>query len=234
MSIHRLQVLAIVLAQIGVCTCSVAAESVAPGINDRYRTDEGRATAEQIFEDPNRDNYQKTAEVLRNMQIEPGDVVCEIGAGTGYFTPHLSRSVGDRGRVYAEDPQPEFVEAIRRKIESQGLRNVTAVEGTYTQTGIEDGVCDIAFVLDAYHHFEWPQRMVDSIKQDLKSDGKLIIVDWYRRPNPIFERWGVDARQHVRLDRDEVIDEIQSYGWRHVETRDFLEHQYFIVLEPVH
>lgn len=234
MNTHLLGLLLIVIAQSGLYTCGAAAQSVARGINDRYKTDEGRATAEQIFEDPNRDSYQRSSEVIRHLQIEPGDVVCEIGAGTGYFTPYLSRAVREHGRVYAEEPQREFVAAIRRKIESKALRNVIPVEGSYTDTRIEDGVCDIAFVLDAYHHFEWPQQMVDSIEHDLKPNGRLVIVDWYRRQNPVFDRWGVDAAQHVRLDRDDVVKELQGYGWRHVESRNFLEHQYFIVLEPAH
>ena len=232
MNTHRLSWISLITLQLGLCTCSVAAQNVAPGINDRYKTDEGRRTAEQIFEDPNRDNYQRTADVIHHMRIEAGDVVCEIGAGTGYFTPYLSQAVGKSGKVYAEEPQPEFVAAIRQKIESKRLRNVIAVQGSYIDTHIEDGLCDIALVLDAYHHFEWPQLMLDSIKQDLAPKGRLVIIDWYRRANPVFDRWGVDAALHVRLDRDEVIREIEGFGWHHLETRDFLEHQYFIVLEP--
>jgi hypothetical protein len=63
-------------------------------------------------------------------------------------------------------------------------------------------------------------------------DGRLVIVDWYRRPNPIFDTWRIDALSHLRLDVDGVIDEVAAHGWTHVETRRFLEHQFFAVFTP--
>ena len=210
----------------------IAAEpSVAPSINDRYATEDGRKVAIQMFEGEGRDEYQRPDEVIRNMDLERGDVVCEIGAGTGYFTPYLARAVGSNGKVYAEDPQREFVDSLSQKIEKQKLVNVIAVVGTYTDTKIPDRVCDVAFILDAYHHFEWPTPMLDSIATDMKPNGRLVVVDFYRKQNPLFERWGVDAQKHFRLDRDGVIQEIEKHGWRLADSRPFLEHQYFLVFK---
>jgi ubiquinone/menaquinone biosynthesis C-methylase UbiE len=208
-----------------------AEPSVAPGINDRYATEEGRKTAIQIFEGEGREQYQKPEEVTRNMALEKGSVVCEVGAGSGYFTPYLSRAVGANGKVYAEDPQPEFLDVLKQKIASQNLNNVTVVLGTYTDTNLPDKTCDVAFVLDAYHHFEWPEPMLAAMAKDLKPGGRLIIVDWHRRQNEIFDRSGIDAQKHLRLDREGVVREIESYGWKNVDTRSFLEHQYFLVFE---
>jgi predicted methyltransferase len=206
-----------------------AEPSVAPGINDRYATDAGRATSLQIFEGEGRDQYQKPDEVVRNLELKQGDVVCDVGAGSGYFTPRLSRAVGERGRVYAEDPQPEFLNEVRKKATTEKLRNVETVLGTYVDTRIPDGVCDVAFVLDAYHHFEWPKPMLEALAGDLKPGGRLVIVDFYRRQNEWFDRWGVDASKHLRLDRDGVVSEIESHGWKLVDSRAFLDHQYFLV-----
>lgn len=209
-----------------------ASDSVAPGINDRYATEEGRQRSVQIFEGEGRENYQKPDEVIQNMELKEGDVVCEIGAGTGYFTPFLSKAVGATGKVIAEDPQAEFLEHIKQKIQTQGLNNVEVVVGTYTDTNIADGACDVAFVLDAYHHFEWPKPMLDAMKADLKPGGRMVIVDWYRRPNPIFEGWKIDAMKHLRLDLDGVIKEVEDHGWKHAGTKTFLEHQFFVVFTP--
>jgi ubiquinone/menaquinone biosynthesis C-methylase UbiE len=208
-----------------------AEPSVAPGINDRYATPEGRQTSLQVFEGEGRDQYQKPEEVVRNLELSDGDVVCDIGAGSGYMTPYLSKAVGARGRVYAEDPQREFLDELKRKLQAQQLSNVEIVVGTYTDTRVPDGVCDIAFVLDAYHHFEWPEPMLRAIAGDLKSNGKLVIVDFFRRQNQWFDRWSIDARKHLRLDRDGVVREIESHGWKLVDSRSFLEHQYFLVFE---
>lgn len=213
---------------------AIAAEppSVAPGVNERYATEEGRTAAIKVFEGEGREEYQKPGEVIRNLELAAGDVVCEIGAGSGYFTPFLSRAVGPTGKVYAEDPQKEFVDVLKQKVEDQKLSNVTTVVGTYTDTKIADRVCDVAFVLDAYHHFEWPKPMLDAIASDLKDDGRLVIVDFHPRQNPWFDRWGLDAQKHFRLDRDGVIKELAGYGWRLTDSRSFLEHQYFLVFEP--
>ena len=209
-----------------------AAQSVAPGINDRYATEQGRAATVQILEGQDRDTYQKPDEVVQNMTLKPGNVVCEVGAGTGYFTPYLSKAVGESGKVYAEDPQSEFLDLLKQKTDKQELRNVEIVRGTYTDTNIPDRVCDVTFVLDVYHHLEWPKPMLDAMKADTKPDGRMVVVDWYRRPNPVFDRWKIDAMQHIRLDLDDVVEEIESHGWDHVETRTFLDHQYFVVFKP--
>ena len=189
-------------------------------------------TAIQIFEGEGRETYQKPEEVIRNMALEEGSVVCEVGAGSGYFTPYLSRAVGARGKVYAEDPQPEFLDAVKQKIAKQNLSNVAVVLGTYTDTNLPDRACDVAFVLDAYHHFEWPEPMLAAMAKDLKPGGRLIIVDWDRKQNEIFDRWGIDAKQHLRLDREGVVREIESLGWRKVDSRSILDHQFFLVFEP--
>jgi ubiquinone/menaquinone biosynthesis C-methylase UbiE len=90
----------------------------------------------------------------------------------------------------------------------------------------------VAFVLDTYHHFEWPVTMLDAMKRDLKPRGRLVIVDWYRKPNAVFDKFKIDPMQHLRLDVDAVIDEVTRAGWTHVDTRRFLDYQYFAVFTP--
>src|SRR5688572_4097940 len=163
------------------------APSAAPGINDRYKTEGGRATTLKILEGEGREKYQRPEEVIRHLNLKVGDVVCEVGAGSGYFTPFLAKAVGSSGKVFAEDPQPEFLDVLRRKKMSQGLSNVEIVRGTYTDTKLPDGVCDVTFVLDAYHHFEWPTPMLEAMRRDTKRGGRLVVVDFYRRQNEFFD-----------------------------------------------
>jgi ubiquinone/menaquinone biosynthesis C-methylase UbiE len=206
--------------------------SVAPGANERFSTPEGRAASVKILEAAERDQYQKPAEVIQNLELKEGDVVCEVGAGSGYFTPHLSKAVGKTGRVYAQDPQREFLELIWQKKRQMGLTNVEVVLSTYTDTNLPDSTCDVAFVLDTYHHFEWPPPMLDAMKRDLKQGGRLVIVDWYRRQNAIFDKLGIKAADHMRLDLDGVVAEVTRNGWNHVDTRTFLDYQFFAVFTP--
>ncbi len=213
-------------------TAKKSEPSAAPGANDRYATEEGRAATLQMLEGDGRDGYQKPDKVIENMKLKEGDVVCEVGAGSGYFTPFLSKVVGSTGKVYAEDPQPEFLDVLRQKKEKHGLRNVEIVLGTYTDTNLPDGLCDVTFVLDTYHHFEWPKSMLAAMKRDTKARGRLVIVDWYRRQNGVFDKWRIDAMQHLRLDVDGVIEEVELHGWNHVDTLTFLDYQFFAVFTP--
>ncbi|RPJ78589.1 MAG: methyltransferase domain-containing protein, partial [Acidobacteria bacterium] len=190
--IREILSLSLLLLVCSACRSDVGANkeerSVAPGANDRFATEEGRSTALRIFEGEGREEYQKPEEVIQHMALKEGDVVCEVGAGSGYFTPFLSKAVGTTGKVYAEDPQAEFLEVLKQKKETQGLPNVEIVLGTYTDTNLPDGLCDVTFVLDAYHHFEWPKTMLDAMRRDTRPGGKLVIVDWYRRQNEIFDK----------------------------------------------
>ena len=74
--------------------------------------------------------------------------------------------------------------------------------------------------------------MLGAMKGDTKPGGRMVIVDWYRRPNEIFEKWGIDPVTHLRLDVDGVIAEIESHGWNHVDTWTFLDHQFVAVFTP--
>ena len=75
-------------------------------------------------------------------------------------------------------------------------------------------------------------RQTDAMKRDTKASARLVIVDSYRRQNEIFSGWGIDAMKHLRLDLDGVVEEIKSFGWVHVDTRRFLDHQFFLVFGP--
>jgi hypothetical protein len=74
--------------------------------------------------------------------------------------------------------------------------------------------------------------MADADAKDLKADGRLIIIDFYRKQNPLFDKFGIDSKQHLRLDQDGVIAEVEKHGWRYLESRDFLPYQYFLVFAP--
>jgi predicted methyltransferase len=203
--------------------------SVNPGINDRYQTPEGRAKSQTIFEAPERAAYQKPDELMKHFGLKKGQVVADVAAGTGYMTERLSKAVGPKGKVYAEDIQAEFLDEVKKKVEQHKLKNVEVVLGSDKETKLPAGCCDVVIVLDAYHHFEYPRPMMDSIKLALKPGGRLILVDFYKRPNDVFEKAKIDYKQHVRLDRDGVLAELKGFGWKHVETKDFLPWQYYDV-----
>ena len=203
--------------------------SVSPGINARYQTEDGRALSVKVFEDPERAAYQKPDDLMKNLGIKPGDAVADVAAGTGYMATRLSAAVGPHGKVYEEDVQDEFLQLARDKVTQNKLTNVDVVLGDGHNTKLPAGCCDLVIVLDAYHHFEWPGDMLASIAKAMKPNGRLIIVEFPKKPNPVFTKAKIDYEKHIRLDYDGVLSELDHYGWRHVETKDFLPYQYFAV-----
>ena len=146
-----------------------------PGINDRYKTPEGSKKAIGLFEEEGRGDYQKPDEIMKHLAVEPGSTLCEVGAGSGYFTPFFSKAVGPEGKVISEDVIDHFVEHLTAKVKEQKLENVEVILGEYTDTKIGEDKCDLIAVFDVYHHFEYPKPMLASLASNLKEGGKLFL-----------------------------------------------------------
>jgi SAM-dependent methyltransferase len=216
----------------GSVTPGMSDRSVNPGINDRYKSPEGRAKAIAVFEDPERGSFQAPEEIVKHLGLKRGDVVADIGAGTGYMEPFLVPAIGPMGKVYAEDITPEFLERLKQKGAQNGWTRVETVLGTETDTSLPRACCDVALAVDAYHHFERPGPMLAAIRGNLKPGGRLVIVDFYRKPNEVFDKLKIDYAKHIRLDMDDVVKEIEGFGFQHVDTPQFLKLQYYAVFTP--
>ncbi len=203
-------------------------KSANPGINDKYKTEEGRKASVKIFEE-GRDEYQKPAELMKSLALKPGMTVADLGAGSGYMEARLSAAVGPKGKVYAQDIQPEFLDLVKEKVAKHKLKNVELVVGDLKDPKLPPACCDVILGLDVYHHIEFPAPVMTALKKSLKPGGKLVLVDWWRKPNDFFTGHKVDIYKHVPLDHDDVVKQMEGFGWKHVETRKFLPYQYYAV-----
>jgi len=190
--------------------------------NRNYETPEGRAGVAGRLDRPDRDKDQKPQELVKALGIKPGDRVADIGTGVGYLLPHLSRAVGPDGVVFAEDIFPDFLDKARQKAAEMKLANVRFVQGDEKNPRLPAGEVDLAIMLDAYHHFEYPKAMLDNIRSSLKPEGRIAIVDFYKRGG---------MANHVRLDRDDVAKEVESYGWQREASPDVLDGQYILIFK---
>ena len=147
--------------------------------------------------------------------LRQGMVVADIGAGTGFMSVRLSRLVGPTGRVYANDIQPRLLDVLRERVSREHLTNVEIVEGTPRDVRLPAIAIDLAVLIDVYHEFAYPQEMLRGIRQAMKPDGRMVLVE-YRgedRSLPI-------ATTH-RLRVAEAVAEIEPEGFvfeRAVET----------------
>jgi len=183
---------------------------VAADANKGYTTKEGRENVARTLDNPNRDKTQKPEEIIAALHLRRGATVADIGTGTGYMLPHLSRAVGPQGKVFGEDIQNDFLDKARARAASDKLTNTELFLGDENDPKLPAASVDVALVLDVYHHFDYPDKMLANIAHSLKQTGRLVIIDYYKKNMP----------GHIRLERDDVIKEIEAAGFKLVSKVD--------------
>jgi predicted methyltransferase len=199
-------------------------QSVRPGVNRYYENPDWRQWV-NTFERPGREVYDKRHAIVDASGVRPGMVVADIGAGTGLFTRLFAERVGPQGRVYAVDISRPFIENIIRTSEERGVHNVEGIVNSHRDVSLPPDSIDLAFLVDTYHHFEYPASMLSSIHQSLRSGARLIVIDFRRDPRHS-SRW---VMGHVRAGKDAVIDEITKAGFRLIDDKALLRTNYYLV-----
>jgi ubiquinone/menaquinone biosynthesis C-methylase UbiE len=198
-------------------------QSVRPGIN-RHFIDPNWQQWVNAFERPGREVYDRRHAIVAASQVSPGMSVADIGAGTGLFTRLFAAAVEPGGTVYAIDISGTFIDNILRTCREQGLSNVTGIVNTPTDIGLPANTIDLAFITSTYHHFEYPRQTLASIHQALRSEGRVIIIDFRRDPR-ISSNW---VMGHVRGNKTRVIQEVQAAGFRLVDDKPLMRTNYFL------
>ena len=202
--------------------------SVKPGVNKSF-VDPNLNVDEYIerFEIESREVFLNRARILAACEIEKGDTVADVGAGTGLFTRLFSLEVGDEGWVYAVDIAPRFIEHINQEAVKHELGNITGVLCAENSINLPPRACDVVFVCDTYHHFEYPRSTLASINRALKDDGHLVVIDFERIEGQSRE-WLLD---HVRAGKEVFLAEIENAGFTLVEEKQIagFEENYFLV-----
>jgi predicted methyltransferase len=199
------------------------APAVDPSINTHYH-DTNVDRWRQIFESPGREIFDQRMRIVRASGVRPGMAVADVGAGTGLFTMLFARAVGPEGKVYAVDISPSFVEGIAARGREYRVDNVEAIVNDQRDTRLPPESVDLVFVSDTYHHFEYPQAMLDSIRQALRPGGELVVIDFHRIPG----RSSPWVLSHVRLGREQAIEEISAAGFVLIGEERFLRENYFL------
>ncbi len=206
-----------------------AAGQVAKDANQRYRSEEGRQAVARGLSAPDRDAKQKPQELVDAMVIRPGMTVADIGTGTGYMLRYLSKAVGADGRVIAEDIFDDFLTKAKAAVKEAELSNVTFVKGSETDPNLPEGGVDVILALDSYHHYDYPAKMLAGFHKGLRDAGRLVIVEYYRRPEAMP---GGGAMQHIRLDEPGVVKEIEANGFHLLSRREQIKgSQYMLTFE---
>lgn len=176
-----------------------------------------------MLEGPARDAYQKPDEVIRALELKPGETVADIGSGSGYFTLRLARAVGEGGHVYAVDIDPDLVRYLNRRIRDSGLRNVQTVLSEPDDPLLPDRSIDRFLIVDTWHHIENQERYLALMKKLLKPGGQIVMIDYQKRELP------VGPPMAMKIARTDLVRQMLDNGFRLFKEHTFLPYQYFLV-----
>jgi len=201
---------------------------VATQANERYQTPQGREQIAHGLDSSNRDAEERPAELVKEIGVQTGMTVADIGTGVGYMLPYLSRAVGDSGKVYAEDIFDDFLARARSHATKAGLKNVEFIKGNEHSPELPAHSFDVILALDSYHHYNYPQDMLAGFRNALKPGGRLAIVEYYKRAGAM--GGGNGALQHIRLDDSGVVKEVEANGFALVTEREHIPKSQYIAI----
>ena len=204
---------------------AVSAQAAAAPAEMHHRHDDPKAYIASL-DDPARDAYQKPAEVMKALALREGEVVADIGAGSGYFTVRFARAVGPGGRVYAVDVSPDMVRHLNHRVRDEKLSNVLTVLSDPDDPLLPDASVDRFVIVDTWHHVEDRAKYLGLLKRMLRPGGQVVHIDFQKKDLP------VGPPVEMKIAREDLVREMEGAGFRLSAEHTFLPYQYFLVFTP--
>jgi len=174
---------------------------------------------------PQREDEEAPTTAIAALDVKPGMTVADIGAGSGYYTMRLSRAVGPSGKVYATDVQRGMLDLIDRRVADQRVSNVTTVLGSAENPSLPAAALDLALMVDVYHELQSPQTFMRRLRETLKPDGRLVLLE-FRKDDP-----QVPIRPEHKMSVDEARRELTADGFVFERVIDVLPWQHILVFK---
>ena len=169
-----------------------------------------------------RDSEEHPDKAIAELNLKPGMLVGDVGAGTGFYSLRMAKLISPDGVVYANDIQPGMLERLRANAAAQHVNNIVTVLGNESDPKLPAGKLDLVILVDVYHEFSRPQRMLDRIRDSLKPDGRLVLLE-YRKEDP-----SVPIRPEHKMSVQEVKAEVIPEGYKFEKVVDTLPWQHII------
>jgi ubiquinone/menaquinone biosynthesis C-methylase UbiE len=174
-----------------------------------------------------REQEEAPTKAIDALELQPGMVIADIGAGSGYYTSRLAKKVGPSGRVYATDIQPGMIEILNRRVKAEGLTNVETILGVMDDPKLPPSSIDLAIMVDVYHELQQPQVFLQRLKSAFKPGGRLVLLE-FRKEDP-----QVPILEVHKMSVAEVKAELEAEGFAIDRVVDVLPWQHIIVLRTM-
>lgn len=175
------------------------------------------------LERPTRATEENSERLVEELKLKPGEVVADIGSGSGYYSRRLARKVAPGGRILAVDIQPEMLVLLTNRALAEGLTNIAPVLGTVTDPKLPADSVDLALLVDVYHEFDFPYEMMQALCRSLKPGGHVVFVE-FRAEDP-----KVPIKLVHKMSEAQVKKEMAAQPLEWVETDEVLPWQHIIV-----
>src|ERR1700676_5601767 len=206
MKLHRISLAACVLVVLAGSLPLLAFQPTHPVTGRRIAGVMGVGGADWL-DRPERATEEQPDKALDALNLKPGMIVADIGAGTGYMSLRMAKRVAPTGKVYANDLQPEMLRMLRENAAEAQLTNVETVLGTESDPKLPPSQLDLVLLVDVYHEFSQPQPMLRKIREALKPDGRLVLLE-YRKEDP-----KIPIRPEHKMSVAEVKAELEPEGF---------------------
>jgi ubiquinone/menaquinone biosynthesis C-methylase UbiE len=203
----------------GRCDCRIASTCCAAG----WRSPRERARVRADDERREREDEENPDLALRLLRIKKGATVADIGAGSGYITIRMARIVGATGKVYASDIQSGMLTLLQQNVAKARVDNVVPVLGAIDDPKLPPASLDLAIMVDVYHEFSEPQKMLQRIRESLKPDGRLVLLE-YRAEDP-----NIPILREHKMSKTQVKQELEHEGFKQSRVYDDLPWQHLFI-----
>jgi SAM-dependent methyltransferase len=175
------------------------------------------------LERPERDTEEHTEVLVEQLMLKPGEIVADIGAGSGYFSRRLGRKVGVTGKVLAVDIQPEMLALLTNRMAALGVSNVVPILGTAADPKLPAGSVDLVLMVDVYHEFDFPAEVMEALCRSIKPGGRVVFVE-YRGEDP-----SVPIKPLHKMTEMQVKREMSVLPLDWLQTIEVLPRQHIII-----
>ncbi len=201
------------------------AEAALPPALTHYKGREIAVTMHYLGADwltrESREREEECSTMLEVLKLKPGQVVCDLGCGNGFYTLPMAELVGPKGKVLAVDIQQEMLHLLAERAKGEELANVETILGSPVDPRLPEGQLDLVLLVDVYHEFSHPEQMLAAIRKSLKPKGRLVLVEFRGEDRdvpikPLHKMTKRQIRRELLPNGFKVVEQFDKLPWQHV------------------